>query len=133
MAKLIDEKSLEIDIDSAGTGDWHVGNLPDERMRKHCGARGYPMTMTARQITAKDFDRFDLILAMDESNYSNICSLTNSQEDHAKVKMMCSYCSSHDVLEVPDPYYGEGEGFELVIDILEDACAGLLEEIQNKD
>jgi len=126
MQSLLEAKNLstKIKIDSAGTGDWHVGHLPDARMRKHCEARGYAMEMRARQFLASDFEDFDLILAMDSSNYKNIAKLASSDQQRSKIKMMCSYATAFDLEEVPDPYYGGAEGFELVIDLLEDSCAG---------
>ncbi|MEM9771589.1 MAG: low molecular weight phosphotyrosine protein phosphatase, partial [Cyanobacteria bacterium P01_D01_bin.73] len=84
----------------------------------------------SRQLTIYDFDEFDLILAMDRDNYNNILALDQRQQYRDKVKMMCDFCRSHDDTEVPDPYYGGADGFRYVIDLLMDACEGLVDELK---
>jgi protein-tyrosine phosphatase len=121
----------EIEVDSAGTGDWHVGELPDARMRQAGAARGYELTHRARQITAADFARFDLILTMDEANYGNVLRLAPDPDAGAKVRRFCSYLAEPTHAEVPDPYYGGDEGFALVLDLLADGCRQLLSSIGN--
>jgi protein-tyrosine phosphatase len=119
-----------IELDSAGTGDWHVGERADPRMRKHAGDRGYDLTSIARQVAApEDFDRFDYIIAMDDTNYEDLLKLARHDADRARLHRMVSFCTRHQVPVVPDPYFGGAAGFEQVIDILEDACDGLLARV----
>lgn len=114
-------------IDSAGTGDWHVGELPEERMRAHARRRGYDLTHRCRQITRRDFADFDLIVGMDDNNRRNLMRLAPDDASRDKIVMMAEYFSpGAPVDNVPDPYYGGPEGFELAIDLLEDATAGLI-------
>jgi protein-tyrosine phosphatase len=117
-------------VDSAGTGGWHVGELPDARMRRHGEKRGLRFETRARQFSVRDFERFDHIVVMDDSNYLDVMSLASSEPDRQKISKMAAYHSSGSVAEVPDPYYGGGEGFEQVLDILEDACEHLLRKIK---
>jgi len=133
MNLLIRKNGLEgkIVCDSAGTGGWHVGNPPDARMTAAALKKlGMNLEGSARQFHPSDFEAFDLILAMDQENYANILRLApKGQYDH-KVKLMCSYCRTYPDRDVPDPYYGGAEGFNYVIDLLMDACEGLLEDVQ---
>lgn len=100
-------------------------------MLAHAGQRGYKLTHEARQFDAdQDFTNFDYIVTMDDSNYRNIKALDPKGEFASKIHKMVSFCAIHDVKEVPDPYYQDDHGFELVLDILEDACQGLLDHIQ---
>lgn len=123
-------EGLPVEIDSAGTAGYHIGELPDSRMRSHAAKRGYPLTHRARQFDPlKDFERFDLILAMDKNNMRDLQSMDRKNQYGHKLKMMTDYCQTMNAKEVPDPYYGGPEGFEHVLDILEDACKGLLNEI----
>ena len=123
-------KSDEFEIDSAGIGNWHVGQLPDSRMRK-CGAEhGYRFDSRARQFQRSDFKCFDTIVVMDNENYRAITSMASSQADEDKVVCMADFLTSHrEYTTVPDPYYGDESDFELVITLLEDACQGLLESL----
>jgi len=116
--------------DSAGTGGWHIGALPDRRMRDAAQARDMNFVGSARQFCAADLREFDLILAMDKDNYRNILALDPQGEFTDKVKMMCDYCQTHTDQEVPDPYYGHADGFNYVIDLLFDACGGLLKSLK---
>lgn len=120
--------SDEYHVDSAGTGAWHVGELADSRMRKHASLRGYDLVSRARQVKEEDFDDFDIIIAMDGSNYRNLQNLC--PDGAAELRMMTDFCSEYDDQEVPDPYYGGEEGFEHVLDLLEDACGGLLDYLE---
>ena len=131
MRHLVDQRGLsdQITCESAGTIDYHVGNPPDERMNAAAQKRGLSLKGSARQFTAKDFENFDLILAMDRSNYRDILSLDPTGQYTDKVKLMCSFCRSHDEKEVPDQYYGGESGFDYVIELLLDACEGLLDKI----
>lgn len=118
--------------DSAGIAGYHIGEQPDPRMREHAWQRGYRLTHRARQVTADDFDRFDLIIGMDDSNIDALRELAPSPEAMNKIKRMADYSKHHETDHVPDPYYGGAEGFKLVIDLLEDACRGLLEQLEQK-
>lgn len=117
----------EFEIDSAGTNSYHVGHPADSRMKTIAAGRGYQLDSISRQIQRQDFDRFDFIVVMDEDNFAKV-----SRQDpgsRAEVVRMCDYCESRDETEVPDPYYGGEAGFQQVIDILEDACSGLLKRL----
>ena len=133
MQKFVDEKGLrdKYEIDSAGIIGFHSGELADGRMREHAARRGYNITHRSRQINTKyDFDHFDLIIGMDDRN---IVDLQNSTEESAqlkKIKKMTSYNRVFKESIIPDPYYGGYEGFEYVLDLLEDACKGLLAELE---
>ena len=120
----------QFEIDSAGIGSWHVGQLPDSRMRK-CGIEhGYQFDSHARQFQKSDFNRFDTIVVMDNDNYRAITSMASTQEQKDKVVRIADYLTSHcEYTTVPDPYYGDYSDFELVITLLEDACHGLLQDI----
>lgn len=120
-------------VDSAGTSGWHIGELPDRRMRSHGEKRGYRFDSHARKFSADDFDRFDYILAMDDNNFYDILHLSPDAESETKVHRMTDFLQHlmHD--HIPDPYYSGAEGFELVLDLLEDACDGLLKQIESSD
>lgn len=118
-----------IQCDSAGTANYHTGKPPDRRMQAAAAKRNIPMICSARQFTKADFTAFDLILAMDRENYHNILALDPQGQYRHKVKLMCDFASHHPDKEVPDPYYGGAEGFDYVIDLLTDACRGLLSHL----
>ena len=124
--------SEKYQIDSAGLLAYHAGELPDDRMRMHASKRGYKLTHLSRPFSINDFDKFDLIIGMDDSNMSGLRNKARTQEHLDKIKRMTDYCTRYDAKEVPDPYYGGEAGFEYVIDLLEDACGGLYEEIRMK-
>ena len=132
MNHLLEERGLtqQIGCDSAGTSSYHIGSSPDSRMTAAAKKRGIKLVGRARQFTVDDFEQFDLILAMDDSNYRNILSLDPSGKYGHKVKRMCEFCQEYPDQEVPDPYYGGVDGFDYVIDLLMDACSGLLQEIE---
>lgn len=114
-------------IDSAGTYGGHAGELPDPRMRHAASGRGYALTHRARQVREEDFERFDLLVAMDDSNYEHLHRLAPSRSAAARICRLTEFCSRHpDRHYVPDPYYEGHEGFELVLDLLEDGCEGIL-------
>ena len=119
-------------VDSAGTGSWHVGNKADPRMRAAAERRGIHLPSRARQIELDDFSRFDLVLTMDSDNLRNVRSLAKEvgKNATATIRPMLSYARSTEISDVPDPYYGGEQGFENVLDLLEDACSGLIEEIK---
>ncbi|NEQ53458.1 MAG: low molecular weight phosphotyrosine protein phosphatase [Leptolyngbya sp. SIO3F4] len=131
MNYLLEQRGLQqqVSCDSAGTSSYHIGSSPDSRMTVAAKKRGIKLVGRARQFTVADFDQFDLILAMDDSNYRNILSLDSSDKYGHKVKRMCDFCREHPDREVPDPYYGGADGFDYVIDLLMDACDGLLQEL----
>lgn len=131
MRHLLKQEGLdgEVTCDSAGTANYHSGKAPDARMSATIESRGIEVTGAARQITSEDLENFDLILTMDDENYRNVMNLNAAKLYGHKVKKFVSCCSEHDVTEVPDPYYGGQEGFELVADLLEDGCSNLLREI----
>lgn len=134
MLDLVEKAGLEnkIGIDSAGTYGGHAGELPDARMRQHASRRGYNLVSRSRQVRSDDFDEFDLILAMDDKNYQNLRDMAPDIESMNKIHRMVEFCQKSTLDYVPDPYYGGAEGFELVLDLLEDACEGLLNEVKQK-
>lgn len=113
-------------VDSAGTYGGHRGDLPDHRMREAASRRSYELAHRSRQVRTDDFDNFDFILAMDDSNYENLYRLAPSVEAGRKIHRIMEFSSRKDYDHIPDPYYEGRDGFELVLDMLEDACAGLL-------
>lgn len=131
MNHLIEQAGLShaIQCDSAGTSSYHIGSAPDRRMTAAAKMRGIELVGRARQFERSDFEEFDLILAMDYDNYEGILSLDRAENYRDKVRLMCDFCTQHKLKEVPDPYYGGEEGFNFVIDLLLDACDGLLHQI----
>ena len=133
MLQLIRNNGLEnlIECDSAGTHGYHVVEPADVRMRKHAQIRGYDLPSRTRKIhPANDFPYYNWILVMDDRNYQDVRALDSSREYASKIRRMTDFCQLMKVNEVPDPYYGGDAGFELVIDILEDACARLMERLK---
>lgn len=133
MNHLIEQAGLgeKIICDSAGTSSYHIGSPPDRRMTVAAQSRGIKLRGQARQFKKLDFEEFDLILAMDRENYQDILYLDPAGKYRDKVRLMCDFCTRHTLKEVPDPYYGGPEGFDRVIDLLLDACEGLLQYITN--
>ena len=131
MKELVKNAGLEnkIEIDSAGILGYHEGELPDSRMRKHAYRRGYVLDSHSRPIKTKDFFDFDLIIGMDADNMDDLQEKAPDMESLQKIHKMTEYSRHMSYDHVPDPYYGGDAGFELVLDLLEDACAGLLEEV----
>ncbi len=123
--------SNQFHVDSAGTGGWHVGRLADSRMRNAALRRGITIKSRARQISLDDFNLFDLILTMDNSNLMDVKSLANDLNSpfKAKINPLLKYATNTDLLEVPDPYYGGDKGFEDVLDLLDNATEGLMQEL----
>ncbi len=130
MRKLLQDAGLAdaVRCDSAGTIGYHTGNSPDPRMSAAGRKRGLPMTGSARQVTPQDLDRFDLVLAMDDENFADLERISTPENRH-KIKRFCDYCIQHSDTEVPDPYYGGAQGFEHVLDLLEDGCQQILKQI----
>ena len=131
MRKMVKERGLdkEYEIDSAGLISYHEGEGADPRMKYHAKRHGYLLTHISRPVREIDFDLFDLIVSMDDSNWDRLHRLAPTAEAEAKIVRMTDYCQTHVIDHVPDPYYGGAQGFENVIEILEDACEGLLEEL----
>ena len=128
---VINEKGMQdyFEVDSAGTYGGHRGELPDRRMRNAAMYRGYALTHRSRQVSALDFLEYDLVIAMDDSNYEDLMHLAPSVEATHKIKRMADYFTSHKISYVPDPYYMGAEGFSLVLDLLEDGCVNLYNSI----
>lgn len=125
---LVEERGLEdkIHIDSAGTIRYHEGNPADERMRKHAANRGYELLSRSRKIVAEDLDQFDLVIAMDRQNQTDILSIAASATN---VRMLSDFLDDSWPDDVPDPYYGGSAGFETVLDMIEAACPNILDEL----
>ena len=120
-------KNLDVFVDSAGTASYHVGNLPDSRSIEIANKNGIDLTdQRARQFSEKDFDDFDKIYAMDTNNYSNIISLARNQSDRDKVDVILNELNPKSYDSVPDPYYGAGDGFQIVYDMLDNACDAIV-------
>lgn len=129
MRGLVAEAGMEdeVKIESAGTGDWHVGYPPDDRSVTAAAERGVELTGEARQVVRGDFEGFDLLIAMDRQNRDDLLALAESEEDRGKVRLLRSYADGD--LDVPDPYYGGDDGFTDVVAIVERSCRALLEEV----
>lgn len=127
---LNDHEGLVAKIESAGTIGHHQGEPCDPRMEKALNGRGYESQSLSRRVKDQDFFDFDLILAMDQQNYEDLMS-RRPDDARASVELMCEFCSERPDREVPDPYYGGAKGFDLVIDILEDATEGLIRKLQS--
>lgn len=122
----------KVEVDSAGTHGYHVGEAPDSRTQRAAAARGYNLTQfRARKVARQDLDYFDLILAMDKSNLDNLQRMA-TPEQQARIKLFMEFARNFDDDEVPDPYYGLGHGFDLVLDMVEDGAQGLVDEIRER-
>lgn len=119
----------ELEVDSAGISSFHRGELADERMRAHAERRGYHITHLSRPVCTDDFYEFDMILGMDDRNIDALREKAPDVDSEKKIGRMTDFCKLKVVDYVPDPYYGGAQGFENVLDILEDACLGLLEHL----
>jgi len=123
-------QNLDVYVDSAGTASYHVGNLPDSRSIEIANKNGIDLTdQRARQFSEKDFDDFDKIYAMDTNNYSNIISLARNQSDRDKVDVILNELNPKSYDSVPDPYYGAGDGFQIVYEMLDNACDAIVEKL----
>ena len=121
-----------IRVDSAGTHNYHPGEAPDERSQRHAKRRGYDLSdLRARQIAREDFGQHDLLLAMDWDNLA-LAEERCPEEHRKKLRRLTEFCRRHEASVVPDPYYGGTDGFEHVLDLVEDACEGLLEHIRKR-
>ena len=130
---LINKKGLNDNffVDSAGTGSWHIGKKADTRMRIAALNRGLEILSRARQINYQDFEKFNYIITMDDSNFENIIALKSSKSlsDFSSINKIQNYRSIFEETEVPDPYFGGDDGFEHVLDILEDSVSGFLNTV----
>lgn len=125
------EKGVKIETDSAGTGDYHIGEGPDHRAVAAMKKRGHDITdLQARQFRVSDYDKFDMIYAMDASNLENILDLARNDDDRGKVKLILNESQPNRDMEVPDPYFGGDAGFENVYKMLDAACELILERIK---
>lgn len=123
----------EVEIDSAGTGAWHVGNPPDRRSTATAAARGITLEGAARQVRQEDFETYDLLLAADSENVAALRAVAPDAEAAEKIALLRSYdpdAVAAGDLDVPDPYYGGPQGFEHVLDLVEAACEGLLKDLR---
>lgn len=118
------------EIDSAGLLNYHEGELADSRMRFHASKRGYILVHRSRPVKKSDFEKFDMIIGMDEENIAGLKRLASTSEHVEKIHRMTDFCKEITAPSVPDPYYGGDQGFERVIDLLEDACEGLYEVVK---
>jgi protein-tyrosine phosphatase len=131
---LVEREGLggQISVDSAGTGSWHIGSPPDKRAQMAAWKRGFDLSgQRARQAKAADFKRFDYVLAMDSDNHHDLSGLCPAGEEH-RLHMFLDFAPEVGKRDVPDPYYGEGGGFDTVLDMIEAASRGLLADIREK-
>ena len=138
MRSLVADAGLqdEIEIDSAGTGGWHVGEPPDERAGATASRHGVELSGAARQVRAADFEDFDLLLAMDASNLGDLQRAAPGDVERAKVRLLREFDAAsveRGALDVPDPYYGGPGGFDEVFDLVTSACGGLLAHVRATD
>lgn len=125
------QKEINLEIDSAGTGDWHRGEAPDERAVRQMEMRGHDISqLRARQIQGEDLDRFDVIFTMDASNYQNVLKLAQTEAQRQKVRMFLNEAWPDQNRQVPDPWFGGEEGFEQVYFLLERACEAFLQDLE---
>ena len=133
LRKKVTDNQLNVIVDSAGTASYHVGDPPDARMRQTAQAKGFPIDeLRARQFVQQDFDNFDLIYAMDRSNFTNIERLARNDEDKAKIRLILDETFPNQNMEVPDPYYGGEQGFIDVFNLLDEATNVILENLKTK-
>ena len=133
MRRLVEQAGLadRVEIESAGTGGWHVGEPPDERATLAAGRRGVTLSGAAQQVTREDFRRFDLLIALDRANLRELLAIAPDEEAAEKVRLLREFDpAASGQLDVPDPYYGGDRGFETVLDLVEAACRGLLDELR---
>lgn len=133
LRKKVVDAGLSIEVDSAGTANFHVGEAPDSRMQATGLSFGYPIDdLRARQFSVSDYDNFDLIYVMDESNQTNVLKLARTDKDRSKVKMILNESHPGQNLEVPDPYYGGEQGFTEVFNLLDEATDIILNQLSTK-
>ena len=131
LRKKVSQQNLDIYVDSAGTSGIHAGESPDKRMQKVAADLGTPINdLKSRKFTVNDFDEFDIIFAMDKSNYFNIRQMARTNNDKEKVHLILEYTNNQVLKEVPDPYYGGEQGFVDVYNILDEATDIVLSKIK---
>jgi protein-tyrosine phosphatase len=136
MRALVQEAGMQdgIGLDSAGTGGWHVGESPDARATEAAGRRGIVLEGAARKVRPRDFEEFDLILAMDASNLRDLQRIAPDEQARQKVRLLREWDLTADGdLDVPDPYYGGPGGFDRVLDLVQASCASLLQQLREQD
>jgi protein-tyrosine phosphatase len=138
MQRLVERAGLqrEIELDSAGTGGWHMGEAPDPRAQAAARSRGIALDGAARRVEPEDFERFDLIVAMDASNAANLARIAPSAQAQQKIHLLREFdpgSAAMSDLDVPDPYYEGARGFEVVLDLVEAACQGLLAHVRSHE
>ena len=131
MKQVVDGRGLAADfeIDSAGLISYHTGEKADPRMRQHAANRGINITSIARKITTSDFSHFDYIIGMDDDNIRRLLDIAPDEQSRLKISKMSDYCCTYRAKSVPDPFYGGPKDFELVLDLLNDACNGLIDSL----
>jgi protein-tyrosine phosphatase len=130
MRALLREEGVDgVEVDSAGIGDWHLGDAPDRRSTAAAAQRGIVLEGASRQVRPSDFEDFDLLIAMDRSNRRDLLELAPDAEAAAKVRLLREWEPGATDLDVPDPFYGEGRGFEDVLDMVQASCRGLLADL----
>lgn len=122
--------SSHFEVDSAGTTAYHVGQRADARMRKHASRRGYELNSRARKFSRADLQKFDYVIAMDYGNFLDIQRMDRDQKYKKKIYMMNDFSVNYKGQDVPDPYYGGAEGFETVLDMLEESCSIFLDKVK---
>jgi protein-tyrosine phosphatase len=127
---LAQKQKVEVHIESCGLGEWHIGSLPDERMREASKNRGVILSSRAQKIQPEFFDRFDLIFVADHKVLNELYKIAKTPEYKSKMHFMTHFSSAYKNQEVPDPYYQGEAGFEQVLDMLEDSCEGILAHIK---
>lgn len=133
LQKKVKENNLPVTVDSAGTGGWHAGEAPDERMRATAKEFGVPIDhLRGRQFSVEDYDRFDWIYVMDQSNQTNVLNLARNKEDEAKVKLILNESMPGLDAEVPDPYFGGDQGFKNVFNMLDEATDVIVDKLKKK-
>ena len=133
MQRFAEEFGVDVEVDSAGTHGYHVGEPPDGRMIEAAEARGYELTSVGRKVTKDDLapERFDLVLAMDSENHAILQKMAGGVQTH--IRMFSDYLDDNWPADVPDPYYGEDEGFDQVLDMLEEGCPVILQTMMGAD
>lgn len=133
MQRFAEEFDVDVEVDSAGTHDYHTGDAPDVRMQRAAEARGYELKSRGRQVTRQDLDpsRFDLVLAMDAENHAVLQEMAGGLKTH--IRMFSDYLDDNWPSDVPDPYYGEDDGFDQVLDMLEEGCPIILQTLMGED
>jgi protein-tyrosine phosphatase len=122
----------QVEVDSAGTIDYHTGELADARMRQAAAGRGYDLTSRARRVVAEDFERFDLLIAMDRSNLADLRDMAPPGAT-GRIRLLSEFLPKGSPYDVPDPYWGGEHGFDLVLDLLEEACPRILDELAHEE